>query len=217
MSFSDDGCLALRPAPDVFSLVHASSPSFVKGKRRRGFTLLEVLLTLALIALLATVFIGGASHLANDQPVTPNDVFVKAVQEARKAALKSEREIRLKFDKDKKQFAIFDGVAPATTSPDGMPLEERPLKQFAIPAPARGDLTVEFLPPASKSGGPMILVGGVLIESQAMKHVTFYPDGTCAAFRVQFMRNGAASVLTIDPWTCAPVLTASDANNAGRF
>jgi prepilin-type N-terminal cleavage/methylation domain-containing protein len=183
--------------------------------RSRGFTLLEVLLSLALIALLATVFIGGAAHLMTDQPVTANDVFVKAVQEARKAALRSEHEIRLKYDKEKKQFLLFDGIAPEMKSPDGFVIEEKPRKQFPLPITVGTDLTVDFLPPASKSGGPAILVGGVLIETRQVKSVTFFPDGTCSPFRIQFVRNGAASIVAIDPWTCAPVLT--DPNASTRY
>jgi hypothetical protein len=52
----------------------------------------------------------------------------------------------------------------------------------------------------------------VLLETQPVGHVTFYSDGTCTAFRLQIMRNGAAHILSIDPWTCAPVLTPSEQN-----
>jgi general secretion pathway protein H len=58
-----------------------------------------------------------------------------------------------------------------------------------------------------------MLLGGVAVESQAMKFVTFYSDGTCSPFRAQFVRNGETSTpLVIDPWTCAPVLPAIDPN-----
>ena len=40
--------------------------------------------------------------------------------------------------------------------------------------------------------------------------VIFYPDGTCTPFRVQFRMPDRASVLTIDPWTCAEVLPPKD-------
>jgi hypothetical protein len=54
------------------------------------------------------------------------------------------------------------------------------------------------------------LVGGVALESNPTTHVTFYSDGTCSPFRAQFTRPGAASIQSIDPWTCAPVLTPPD-------
>jgi hypothetical protein len=52
----------------------------------------------------------------------------------------------------------------------------------------------------------------VLMESQAIPSVTFFSDGTCTPFRVQFVRGTGTSVLSIDPWTCAPVLKPNDPN-----
>jgi prepilin-type N-terminal cleavage/methylation domain-containing protein len=196
--------------------VHLSSvithQSWLRPQGRRAFTLLEVLLSIAIVALLATVLIGGAAHLLNEKPATPNDIFWIAVREARKKALQSEHEIRLKFDKEKKQFLLIDGIAPTTLATDGFTREERPLRQFPIPSVTAGDLTVDFLGPATKGGGNAILVGGMLIESQTLPFVTFFSDGTCTAFRAQFMRNGGTSIHAIDPWTCAPVLTPNDPN-----
>ena len=195
--------------------------SFVTVRRRaprpsaRAFTLLEVLLSIAIIALLATVLVGGSARLLNEQPASPHDVFWRAVREARKTALKTEHEIRLKFDKDKRQFLLIDGFAPATLALDGFTREETSLKQFSIPS-VTGDLMVDFLPAGTKGGGNVILVGGVLIESQPIPFVTFYSDGTCTAFRAQFVREGSASTLAIDPWTCAPVLTVNDPNAPSR-
>lgn len=194
--------LFLGTAPQV----RVSGGSLIK----QGFTLLEVLLSLAIIALLGSVLIGGASHLLNEQPVTSEDVFWRAVQEGRKAALKSQHDIRLKFDSRAKQFVLIDGLAPSVLAADGFTREETPIKTFPIHPAFAADLTVEFLSPVK--GGNMILVGGVLIEGQSIPYVTFYSDGTCSAFRAQFMRAGAATVLSVDPWTCAPVLPAVDPN-----
>lgn len=169
-------------------------------------------MSLAIIALLASVLIGGAAHLLSEEPATVNDVFWKSVQEARKAALKSEHEVRLKFDKEKKQFVLLDGLAPSTLAADGVTLEERPLKTFPLPVTAAGSFTVELLGPSAK-GANLNLIGGVLLETQPLAYATFYSDGTCSAFRVQFSRGGGASILAVDPWTCAPVITPSDPNS----
>lgn len=188
-----------------------SPPRAVRRAVAAGFTLLEVLLTLAIIALLAGVLIGGSARLLDDRPVSAEEVFWTAVREARKTALKSERETRLRFDRDKKAFQIFDGTAPAALAADGFTREETPLRTFPVPEEAASDLVVDFLGPATK-GGSAILVGGMLLESNPIKHVTFYADGTCTAFRVQMSRKGAVNTLRIDPWTCAQVLTPPDPN-----
>ena len=172
-------------------------------RSQAGFTLLEILLSLAIIALLGAVLIGGSARLLNDQPTSADDVFWAAVQEARKTSLKAGHEIRLKFEREKKRFVIVDGLAPSVLASDGFTRVETPLKEFPIAA-AASDLEIDFLVPTK--GGNMILVRGVLLESQPAKFVTFYSDGTCSPFRLQIFHNGAAHTLAIDPWTCAPVL-----------
>lgn len=197
------------------SHVHSSFANHSRRRSRRaarGFTLLEVLVSIAIITLVASVLIGGSSRLMSDQPQTPHEIFWKAVQEARKTALKSEHEVRLKYDKEKKQFVLIDGLAPATIAADGFTREEKALKQFPLPPALSADLTIEFLPPATKNGGNTVLIGGMLVETQTVPFVTFFSDGTCTAFRVQFMRPTGTGSLSIDPWTCAPMLTPNDPN-----
>ncbi len=199
---------APRPRLD-FVLRTARRVRLARRAARSAFTLLEVLLALAIIALVASTLIGGASHLLGGTPATPHDVFWKSVQEARKTALRSGREVRLKYDKEKRHFYLLDGLAPTVLAADGFTKEERPLKTFPLVGPGAADLTVEFLN-ASTKGGTLLLIGGVAVESNPVTHVTFYSDGTCSPFRAQFTRPGAASIQSIDPWTCAPVLTPPD-------
>jgi prepilin-type N-terminal cleavage/methylation domain-containing protein len=174
---------------------------------RAGFTMLEIMLVIALLTLLGTVLISGAAQWVDSPPVAPEDVFWKSVQEARKSALRLEHEVRLKFDREKKRFMLLDGLAPTSTRPDGTVVES-PLKEYPIPS-APPDLEIDFLAPMK--GGNAILVRGVLIESHPVPFVTFYADGTCSPFRLQIFRPGGASTLAIDPWTCAEVLEKKDA------
>ncbi len=160
----------------------------------RAFTLLEVILAVALLALLAGVLVSGSADLIGDKPVTAEDVFWKATLRARSAALNGEREVRLSFDAKDKVFILDDGVAP---------------QKLTLP-PGR-DATVDFL--AGQAAGNSILVGGELMESKPIAYVTFYPDGTCTSFRVQFRTGATARVVAIDPWTCAKILPPSDGNS----
>ncbi len=163
-----------------------------------GFTLLEILLALAIIALLASVLIGGSATLLNDRSVTPTEVFWKTVQECRKTALKTGQDVRLSFEPKEKKFILSDaaGINAAT-------------QEFPIPPP-NDDLTFTFL--TTQKGASMILLGGIAVETQTVAYVTFYSDGTCSPFRGQIQKNGAVSTLGIDPWTCAAVLTPADPN-----
>lgn len=161
--------------------------------------MLEILLALAVIGLMAGVLIGGSSKLLSDRPRAVDEVFWKAVQEARKDALTHEREVQLRFRNDPEKGRAFLVI-------DGTETQEFPV-HFN---PADGELTVEFL--ASAKGGNVILVAGVVVETQSVKFVTFYPDGACSPFRLQIVQRGASQLLAIDPWTCAPVLTQPDPN-----
>lgn len=189
--------------------MHPSSVTFFPSHRaRRGlalrpsndraFTILELLLALAIIALLGTVLIGGSAQLLNDRPISADEIFWKAVQEARKDALKSGNEVRLTFvdDKDKgKAFVVTDGATP---------------QLFPLPAATTPfDLVVTFL--TTQKGASAILIAGQMVETQTVP-VIFYGDGTCTAFRAQFQRGGNTHLISIDPWTCAPMLTPPDPN-----
>jgi general secretion pathway protein H len=188
-----------RATPVCALLVHPSPvPRAVPRDARRAFTILELLLALAIIALLGTVLIGGSAQLLNDKPASADDVFWKAVQEARKDALKSGNEVRLTFvdDKDKgKAFIVTDGTTP---------------QPFPLPPTTSVDLAVSFL--TTQKGASAVLVAGQMVETQTIPAVIFYGDGTCTAFRAQFQRGGSTHLVAIDPWTCAPMLTPPDPN-----
>jgi general secretion pathway protein H len=160
--------------------------------------MLELLLALAIIALLGTVLIGGSASLLSDKPVSADEVFWKAVQEGRKDALRTGIEARLTFvdDKDKgKAFIVTHGSTP---------------QPFPLPPTTGADLVVSFL--TTQKGASAILVAGQMVETQTVPAVIFYGDGTCTAFRAQFQRGGSTHLVTIDPWTCAPMLTPPDPN-----
>jgi general secretion pathway protein H len=163
----------------------------------RGFTLLEILLAVALIGLLSAALVSGAVRIVDSQPQRPEDVFWAASQAARRAALQTEREVTLTYDGKEKRFVVGEG--------GGAP------QLFVIPGATR-DLTVDLLPGQERSGGSSILIGGQLLENRSVASVTYYPDGTCSPFRVQFRANGPARVIAIDPWTCAPMLAHHEAN-----
>jgi general secretion pathway protein H len=160
--------------------------------------MLELLLALAIVALIGTVLIGGSAALLQSRAVAPSEVFWKTVQECRKAALKNGADVRLSFEPKEKKFVL--------TNTSGL---DASVQNFPIPS-ATDDLQITFL--TTQKGASMILIGGIAVETQTLPYVTFYADGTCTPFRTQIQRTSGASVLSIDPWTCAAVLAPADPN-----
>jgi general secretion pathway protein H len=156
-----------------------------------------VLLVLAIIGMMTGVFIVGSAHLADAKPSAPDQVFWNAVTASRKQALLSGREVRLTY------------IPAVTGDGDGAPAGLSATwddggRQF-FPFEKMGDVLCEFL--TTQKDASAILIGGALVETQTIPHVTFYGDGTCTPFRVQFrIGSGTPHTLAIDPWTCAQML-----------
>lgn len=161
--------------------------------RRLGFTLLEILVTLAIIGLVSSVLVVGAIRLTEPKSARPEDTFWKALNAARKQALLSGQEARLRFIKDKKDVAFS---------------VQGPMNEERFPVENPGELVVDFL--STQKSASAILIRGQLVETQTIPFVTFYGDGTCTPFRVQFRSGSAPRSIAIDPWTCAQILPTAE-------
>jgi len=164
---------------------------------RTGFTLLEIMLALAIVGLLATVLIGGAAHLLNNKPKTADDVFWAVVRQARKTALTGGgQDVQVSYDQKTGAFKLDDGVNPKT-----------------VPVPAASAaLTIDFI--SASTSQSTALLGGMAVVTDTLPFVTFYSDGTCSPFRVQIHNQIAVHILSIDPWTCAQMLNPPNANGS---
>jgi general secretion pathway protein H len=200
-------------------------PSICRAGVRAAFTLLEILLVIALIGMITGVFIVGAVSIADTKPPSAGDVFWQAVNGCRKQALMSGREVTLRFAKGENAepsalVATWEGGG--ARYPFGMAKNAGDTAAAAAgagsnaanntaPAPGVPTVACDFL--TTQKGNSAILVGGALMETTTLASVTFYGDGTCTPFRAQ-LRAGVSEpqVLDIDPWTCAQVLV----KEAGR-
>lgn len=154
----------------------------------QAFTLLEILLTLALLALLGTVLVSGANAIfrAASHPAA-EEIFWRTVSTVRQLALTGGRTVSLRFDEKTSSLAWTDGATAGTQ-----------------PLANEGTAALQFLQPRQ---GSAVLLGGQVVETSQVPCVKFYPDGSCDSFRVQIKLNEAPPfVLAIDPWTCAPML-----------
>jgi prepilin-type N-terminal cleavage/methylation domain-containing protein len=159
-----------------------------------GFTLVEILLALALVGLLSWIFIGGSASLLEDRGQSPDEQFWKACGSARKEALEEQRDVQLTYDTKVKGFVLNDGDLKKTLALSG----------------AGDDITIDFHP-AQTDSSSSVLIGGTLVDTTPLAAATFYSDGTCTAFQAQVRTKGGAHLLSVDPWTCAPVITKPDA------
>jgi len=151
---------------------------------RQGFTLIEILLVLALMSLLAALLIVGASDLFRSQEKTMDDIFWQAVQSARLQAVEGDVTVELRYDEKKNQ--VRWGVGESLAS---------------LPWPGK---SLEFLPVERKD---TMLIGGQLMDTTKVKMVKFFSDGCVENFRAQLTGNdGRSTRLEIDPWTCAPIV-----------
>jgi prepilin-type N-terminal cleavage/methylation domain-containing protein len=161
---------------------------------RGGFTLVEVLLVVALIALLSTIFIGGSSALLTEKAPSPDAQFWTACGAARAEALAEGKSVIMTFDEKARGFVLDDGA-----------------QKNALPLVAPDDTVIDFHP-ADAPSGSLSLIAGTVVETEPLASVTFYNDGTCTPFRAQIRSKLGAHILAIDPWTCAQVLSKANAN-----
>lgn len=169
-----------------------------RSHRYGAFTVLELMVVIALISLLAAVLVTGGLHLTRDGSATPEETFWNAVTEARRMALLSGRDVHMSFvgaAKGEKERALVIRALDGTEK--RIPFE-----------PTSGELIMDFL--SAQKGGSSILLASQIVETSTVPFVTFYGDGTCSPFRVQIRTGGEARVIRIDPWTCALVLPGTE-------
>lgn len=187
-------CASLRAAPPINrrvigipTLVPLPRTAFLSsGRRHGGFSIVEILVALAIMAMVAAMILPGiGSMLRTIDNEDPDRVLWDAVNESRELSLSSNRVVWLRFEKEKRLLTWDDGTGPKTK---------------AWPA----GVTLDLLQPKE---GASILIAGQLVETEQLRAVRFYPDGTCDRFRAQIRSGGGKAVIIgVDPWTCAPLL-----------
>ena len=182
----------------------ADAPRRTRGllRRRRAFTLFEVILVIALMAVAGTLFLVSVESLGKSSPADEFEgAFWRALAQAREQALTTRRPVELTFDAKEKSF-LLDGAGGPKTVP--VPAEV---------AAKEDDLGVTFsleLPSTD-----FVLVRGALVTRRPVEAVMVFPDGSCQAFAVEFQLRTYKHLVQIDPWTGAEMLT-GDADKKGR-
>lgn len=160
---------------------------------RRGFTLLEILLVLALIGSMTGLFIISLESIAR---TTAGDAlegaFWSAMREAREAAVRTRRTQAISYDAEQMKFVVEGG---GTTRTSAVNLDS-PVDGAKIEA-----VFTQELPSNS-----FTLVRGRLVTEREAPSMLVYPDGTCQPMTIEFRYPGGSRRLTLDPWTCAELL-----------
>lgn len=150
---------------------------------RRGFTLVEIIVVLMLIGMIASVLITGATSMLDArEEKDPEAALLMLLQKIRGQAVESGQIIELvQLPEDKGFLWGADGV-------ESLPL-------------VKGGPRARLLKPEFSGAS---LIGGQM-EETPLERLRFYPDGSCDPTRIEVRRADARRVLTIDPWTAAPL------------
>lgn len=164
---------------------------------KSGFTLFELLLTIALIGLLSTMFVWNINSMLKQGEIeTLENEFWDAVEIAKRDSVFNRRPYLLRFNEDDLAFEIVSG-------------EE--IQTFIVDTSAFGgdtDIEVEFQEELPENGS--VLIGGRLVTTREIEEVRFFPDGTCTPFGVSLKIADFQSQISIDPWTGAELTPAEE-------
>ncbi len=153
---------------------------------RRGFSLIELVIVIALIAVVGTLVVVSAEGMLSGLGTEPNErIFQKAVREARFQAAALKENTYLAYDQESSSVKIFDEAGqmlmefPLTTEGDGY--SEGVVFEQVLPARGLESFTSE--------------------ETVEIKQVVFRPDRSSTPFQVTIRESGDAFTLRYDPFS----------------
>lgn len=155
------------------------------GRPTQAYTLLEIIVVLALIALLGSIFLISATAVFRTQEdQTVETILQKAIMESRLLAVREGIESRLRYDRES-GFLSLEGAGSGLTF--GPLLEdERPLD-------------FRFL--TKRATRELVLIRGEVIDTRETPYVRFFPDGASEPFLVEWVFRGQNVRQEFDLWT----------------
>ena len=159
------------------------------GRKPDGFTLIEIVMVLALMAVAASVVIVNFNAMVGrgDQ-MTTEDILTQAVREARFIAASERLNTDLRYDAEKAALVIIPQDSQPISYPLGAPFEPN------------GQARILFYTEATTHG--LAPLPRKMEHSQAIDHVRFAPDRSATAFTAEIdLRQGTPERIIFDPFT----------------
>ena len=162
-----------------------------------GFSMIEILLVIALIGVLASIFVINFDALIRqNESDSLEQAFWKASSEARNFAMFERRVQDLRYDPE--SLAYLVGAVDT-------------VKRYAVDTSDWSDeKQVEVLFKQNLSDDSYRLIGGKLITLREIPLVRFFPDGTCMPFILEIRVDEDLRSIEVDPWSGAELLASED-------
>lgn len=162
----------------------------------RGFTLIEVILTVSLIALLASLFVVNIVSLLRDGELeTLENEYWRAVDAARTGAVFTQQPHFIEWDERGKAFVVRN--ADET-------------RRFDVDTSNFGDLAIDIRFEEVAPENSYVLIRGQLVSKREIAQVGFYPDGTCSPYIVSMKIADFETQFQMDPWTGVQLVNPDD-------
>ncbi len=167
---------------------------------RRGFTLFELLLVLALIGLFSSVFVINVASLMKDGEMeTLERAYWRAVETARTGAVFKQQAHFLEWDPKGNRFLVISAGAA---------------QEFPVEIESPGKLEIEVLFEEIAPENSYVLIAGKLVAKREIVKVGFFPDGTCSPYEVSMKIADFETRFQMDPWTGVQLVNPNE-NEAG--
>lgn len=164
--------------------------------RRAAFTLIEVILTISLIALLSTMFIMNIGALLREGELeTLENEYWRAVDAARTGAVFKQTPHFVRWDEKLSSFEVSSAGEAA---------------RFKVDTRAFGDIELDVMFEEIAPENSYVLIRGELVEKREIASVGFFPDGTCTPYTVSLKIADFETRFQMDPWTGAQLVDPSD-------
>ncbi len=161
-----------------------------------GFTLIEIILTVALLSLLTTMFVLNIASLLRDTQIRSlENEYWRAVDAARSSAVYKQKPYVVEWLPKENAFAV---------SASGT------VERFELDTSEFGSIPVEVQFEEVSPENSLILVRGQLVMQREVATVTFFPDGTCTPYEVSLKIGDFQTRFKMDPWTGARLVDANE-------